>query len=45
MAASIMIGGKPEVYEHVRPMLESASAQVNGEPSAVTSVTFLLDIL
>src|SRR6478752_6658918 len=24
--ASIMIGGKPEVYEHVRPILEAASA-------------------
>ncbi|MEQ1763231.1 MAG: NADP-dependent phosphogluconate dehydrogenase, partial [Pyrinomonadaceae bacterium] len=32
--ASIMIGGKPEVYEHVRPMLEAASAKVNGEPCA-----------
>lgn len=32
--ASIMIGGKPEVYEQVRPMLEAASAKVNGEPCA-----------
>jgi len=32
--ASIMIGGKPEVYEHVRPMLEAAAANVNGEPCA-----------
>ncbi len=32
--ASIMIGGNPEVYEHVRPMLEAASAKVNGEPCA-----------
>ena len=32
--ASIMIGGKPEVYELVRPMFEAASAKVNGEPCA-----------
>src|SRR5215213_1762889 len=32
--ASIMIGGKPEVYEHVRPILEAASARVNGESCA-----------
>jgi 6-phosphogluconate dehydrogenase len=32
--ASIMIGGNPDVYEHVRPMLEAASATVNGEPCA-----------
>lgn len=32
--ASIMIGGNPEVYEHVRPMFEAASAKVNGEPCA-----------
>ncbi len=32
--ASIMIGGKAEVYEHVRPMLEAASAKVNNEPCA-----------
>ncbi len=32
--ASIMIGGKQEVYELVRPMLEAASAKVNGEPCA-----------
>jgi 6-phosphogluconate dehydrogenase len=29
-----MIGGKPDVYEQVRPMLEAASAKVNGEPCA-----------
>ncbi len=32
--ASIMIGGKREVYEHVRPFLEAASAKVNGESCA-----------
>ena len=32
--ASIMIGGNLDVYEHVRPMLEAASAKVNGEPCA-----------
>jgi 6-phosphogluconate dehydrogenase len=32
--ASIMIGGKAEVYEHVRPFLEAASAKVNGESCA-----------
>jgi len=32
--ASIMAGGKPESYEHVRPILEAASAKVNGEPCA-----------
>jgi 6-phosphogluconate dehydrogenase len=32
--ASIMIGGKPDVYERVRPMLEAASAKVDGEPCA-----------
>jgi 6-phosphogluconate dehydrogenase len=32
--ASIMIGGKPEVYEHVRGFLEAASAKVNGESCA-----------
>ncbi len=32
--ASIMIGGKAAVYENVRPMLEAASAKVNGEPCA-----------
>jgi 6-phosphogluconate dehydrogenase len=32
--ASIMVGGKPEVYEHVRQILEAASAKVNGEPCA-----------
>ena len=32
--ASIMVGGNPAVYEHIRPMLEAASAKVNGEPCA-----------
>jgi 6-phosphogluconate dehydrogenase len=32
--ASIMIGGKPELYEQVRPIFEAASAKVNGEPCA-----------
>src|SRR5687767_588968 len=32
--ASIMVGGRPEVYEHVRPIFEAASAKVNGEPCA-----------
>ncbi len=32
--ASIMIGGKPEVYEHVQKILEAASAKVNGESCA-----------
>lgn len=32
--ASIMIGGKREFYEHVRPFLEAASARVNGESCA-----------
>jgi 6-phosphogluconate dehydrogenase len=32
--ASIMIGGKYEVYEHMRPIFEAASAKVNGEPCA-----------
>jgi 6-phosphogluconate dehydrogenase len=32
--ASIMIGGDPAVYERVRPILEAASAKVNGEPCA-----------
>ncbi|MGH9948633.1 MAG: NADP-dependent phosphogluconate dehydrogenase [Pyrinomonadaceae bacterium] len=32
--ASIMIGGKPEVYEIVRQILEAASAKVDGEPCA-----------
>lgn len=32
--ASIMVGGKPEVYERVRPIFEAASAKVNGEPCA-----------
>jgi 6-phosphogluconate dehydrogenase len=30
--ASIMPGGRREVYEHVAPILEAASAKVNGEP-------------
>lgn len=29
---SIMPGGDPEAYPHVRPMLEAVSAKVNGEP-------------
>jgi 6-phosphogluconate dehydrogenase len=32
--ASIMVGGKLDVYEHVRPILEAASAKVDGEPCA-----------
>ena len=32
--ASIMIGGKAEIYAHVREILEAASAKVNGEPCA-----------
>jgi 6-phosphogluconate dehydrogenase len=32
--ASIMVGGDPAVYERVRPILESASAKVEGEPCA-----------
>lgn len=32
--ASIMIGGKREVYAHVEKILEAASAKVNGEPCA-----------
>jgi 6-phosphogluconate dehydrogenase len=32
--ASIMVGGDPDVYERVRPVLEAASAIVNGEPCA-----------
>ena len=32
--ASIMIGGDAAVYERVRPILEAASAKVNGEPCA-----------
>ncbi|MEZ5344619.1 MAG: NADP-dependent phosphogluconate dehydrogenase [Pyrinomonadaceae bacterium] len=31
---SIMIGGKKEAYELVRPILEGVSAKVNGEPCA-----------
>lgn len=29
---SIMPGGDPEAYPHVKPMLEAVSAKVNGEP-------------
>ncbi len=32
--ASIMVGGNPAVYEHVRPIFEAASAKVDGEPCA-----------
>ena len=32
--ASIMVGGREAVYEHVRPILEAASAKVKGEPCA-----------
>src|SRR5690606_36632948 len=32
--ASIMAGGRPEIYERVRPILEAASAKVDGEPCA-----------
>ncbi|HEX6125368.1 MAG TPA: NADP-dependent phosphogluconate dehydrogenase [Pyrinomonadaceae bacterium] len=32
--ASIMAGGRPDAYEDVRPILEAASAKVNGEPCA-----------
>src|SRR5688500_14569391 len=32
--ASIMVGGRPEVYGHVRAIFEAASAKVNGEPCA-----------
>lgn len=32
--ASIMIGGKREVYDHIKPILEAASAKVNGESCA-----------
>ncbi len=32
--ASIMVGGKPEVYEQVRPIFEAASAKIDGEPCA-----------
>ena len=39
--ASIMVGGNPEVYEHVRPIFESASAKVNGEPGRDTSAAVL----
>ena len=30
--ASIMPGGNREIYAHIRPVLEAASAKVNGEP-------------
>lgn len=29
---SIMPGGNPKAYEHIRPVLEAVSAKVNGEP-------------
>lgn len=32
--ASIMIGGKAEIYAHVQKILEAASAKINGEPCA-----------
>ena len=32
--ASIMVGGKRDVYERVRPIFEAASAKVGGEPCA-----------
>ncbi len=32
--ASIMVGGSPDAYKRVRPILESASAKVDGEPCA-----------
>lgn len=32
--ASIMIGGNPAIYEHVRPFFEAASAKVDGESCA-----------
>ncbi len=32
--ASIMIGGNAEIYSHVQPILEAASAKVNGESCA-----------
>ena len=32
--ASIMAGGRAEIYERVRPILEAASAKVEGEPCA-----------
>ena len=32
--ASIMVGGDPAIYERVRPILEAASAKVDGEPCA-----------
>ena len=32
--ASIMIGGNREIYEHVQPFLEAASAKVDGESCA-----------
>ncbi len=34
LGPSIMIGGKEEVYERVRPILEGVSAKVGGEPCA-----------
>jgi 6-phosphogluconate dehydrogenase len=32
--ASIMVGGDPAVYQRIRPILEAASAKVDGEPCA-----------
>jgi 6-phosphogluconate dehydrogenase len=32
--ASIMVGGDPGIYQRVRPIMEAASAKVNGEPCA-----------
>ena len=43
--ASIMVGGDPEVYERVRPILEAASAKVDGEPCALMSAAVRPDIL
>ena len=34
LGPSIMIGGKEEVYERVRPILEGVSAKVGGDPCA-----------
>ncbi len=42
---SIMAGGDPVVYERVRPLLESVSAKVNGEPCARTWAAVPRDIL
>ena len=32
LGPSIMPGGNPKAYEHIRPVLEAVSAKVNGEP-------------